>query len=298
VDDHGDELPRGSIGRLAVHGPTGCRYLDDREQQQKYVQNRWNLTGDCFLQDKDGYFWYQARSDDMIVSSGYNISGPEVEGVLLDHPQVAECAVVGVPDEDRGQLVKAFIVLTAEAKPDEGMAKSLQDFVKQQISPYKYPRAIEFVTALPKTTTGKLQRFRLREQEKSSMEFVQPQDWPRPHGYANATVATGKQIFIAGQIGWDPLTSKLVSDDFSEQVRQALKNILAVLNAAGAAAEHITRMTWYITDKRAYMASRRQIGEAYREVIGKHFPAMSVLVVNALIEDRAKVEIEATAVLP
>jgi 2-aminobenzoate-CoA ligase len=298
VDDDGNELPAGSIGRLAVQGPTGCRYLHDREQQQKYVQNGWNLTGDCFLQDKDGYFWYQARSDDMIVSSGYNISGPEVEGVLLDHPQVAECAVVGVPDEDRGQLVKAFIVLTAEAKPDEAMAKCLQDFVKQQISPYKYPRAIEFVTALPKTTTGKLQRFRLREQAKSSMEFVQPQEWPRPHGYANATVATGKQIFVAGQIGWDPLTSKLVSDDFSEQVRQALKNILAVLDAAGATAEHITRMTWYITDKRAYMDSRPQIGEAYREVIGKHFPAMSVLVVNALIEDRAKVEIEATAVVP
>jgi enamine deaminase RidA (YjgF/YER057c/UK114 family) len=211
---------------------------------------------------------------------------------------VAECAVVGVPDEDRGQLVKAFIVLAAEAKPDAAMAKSLQDFVKQQIAPYKYPRAVEFVSALPKTTTGKLQRFRLREQEKSSMEFVQPQDWPRPHGYANATIASGKQIFVAGQIGWDPLTSELVGDDLTGQVRQALKNIVVVLKAAGAEPAHITRMTWFITDKRAYMESRRQIGEAYRDVIGKHFPAMSVVVVSALIEDRAKVEIEATAVVP
>src|SRR3954467_8400172 len=298
VDDDGDELPPGSVGRLAVQGPTGCRYIADPEQQQKYVQNGWNLTGDCFRMDEDGYFWYQARTDDMIVSSGYNISGPEVEGVLLDHPNVAECAVVGVPDEDRGQLVKAFVVLTSDAKADDTTARSLQDFVKQQIAPYKYPRAIEFVAALPKTTTGKLQRFRLREQAKSAMDFVQPDAWPRPHGYANATVATGKQVFIAGQIGWDPVTSRFGSSDFAEQTKQALKNVVAVLEAAGARAEHITRMTWFITDKDAYMNQRRQIGEAYREVIGKHFPAMSVVVVSALVEDRAKVEIEATAVVP
>jgi enamine deaminase RidA (YjgF/YER057c/UK114 family) len=298
VDDDGNELSPGSVGRLAVQGPTGCRYIDDPEQQQKYVENGWNLTGDCFRMDEEGYFWYQARSDDMIVSSGYNISGPEVEGVLLDHPQVAECAVVGVPDEDRGQLVKAFVVLTPDAKADDAMAKSLQDFVKQQIAPYKYPRAIEFASALPKTTTGKLQRFRLREQAKSAMDFVQPERWPRPHGYANATVATGKQIFVAGQIGWEPLTSRFASDDFAQQTKQALRNIVAVLQAAGAHPEHITRMTWFITDKDAYMNQRAQVGEAYREVIGKHFPAMSVVVVSALIEDRAKVEIEATAVIP
>jgi len=130
------------------------------------------------------------------------------------------------------------------------------------------------------------------------MEFVLPKDWPRPQGYANATAATGKQIFVAGQIGWDPVTSQFASDDFTQQLRQTLKNVVAVLQAAGAAPEHITRMTWFITDKPAYMASRRQIGEAYREIIGNHFPAMSVVVVSALIEDRAKVEIEATAVLP
>jgi len=298
VDDDGKDLPAGSIGRLAVQGPTGCRYLDDPEQQRNYVHNGWNLTGDCYRMDEEGYFWYQARTDDMIVSSGYNISGPEVENVLLDHPQVAECAVVGVPDEDRGQLAKAYIVLTADSQADEAMAKRLQDFVKQQIAPYKYPRAVEFVAALPKTTTGKLQRFRLREQSKSKMEFAQPQEWPRPRGYANATVATGKQIFVAGQIGWDPITSRFQSDDFTQQVRQALKNVVTVLQAAGAKPEHITRMTWFITDKQAYMSARRQIGEVYREIIGKHFPAMSVVVVRALIEDRAKVEIEATAVVP
>ncbi len=298
VDDDGIDLPPGSIGRLAVQGPTGCRYLDDDEQQKNYVRNGWNLTGDCFRLDEDGYFWYQARTDDMIVSSGYNISGPEVENVLLDHPQVAECAVVGVPDADRGQLAKAFIVLTADAKADDSMAKRLQDFVKQQIAPYKYPRAIEFVAALPKTPTGKLQRFRLREQSKSPIDFVQPKDWPRPHGYANATAATGRQIFVAGQIGWDPVTSQFATDDFTGQLRQTLKNVVAVLQAAGAGPEHITRMTWFITDKQAYMASRRQVGEVYREVIGSHFPAMSVVVVNALIEDNAKVEIEATAVVP
>jgi 2-aminobenzoate-CoA ligase len=298
VDDDGNDLPAGSVGRLAVQGPTGCRYLDDPEQQQKYVQDGWNLTGDCFRMDEQGYFWYQARTDDMIVSSGYNISGPEVEGVLLDHPHVAECAVVGVPDEDRGQLVKAFVVLTPDAKADDATAKRLQDFVKQQIAPYKYPRAVQFVSALPKTTTGKLQRFRLREQAKSSMEFIQPQAWPRPHGYANATIATGKQIFVAGQVGWDPVTSQFASDDFAQQTKQALKNVVAVLQTAGAGPEHITRMTWFITDKDAYLKQRRQIGEAYREVVGKHFPAMSVVVVSALIEDRAKIEIEATAIVP
>src|SRR3954463_5553159 len=298
IDDDGNDLPAGSIGRLAVQGPTGCRYLDDADQQRNYVQRGWNLTGDCFRMDEDGYFWYQARTDDMIVSSGYNISGPEVENVLLDHPQVVECAVVGVPDADRGQLAKAFVVLTADAKADGAMAKRLQDFVKQQIAPYKYPRAIEFVSALPKTPTGKLQRFRLREQSKSAIEFVQPRDWPRPHGYANATLATGKQIFVAGQIGWDPLTSQFESDNFTAQLRQTLKNVIAVLHAAGAGPEHIARMTWFITDKHAYMASRRQVGEVYREIMGNHFPAMSVIVVSALIEDRAQVEIEATAVVP
>jgi 2-aminobenzoate-CoA ligase len=163
VDDDGDEVPPGTIGRLAVKGPTGCRYLDNLERQRAYVQNGWNLTGDSYVMDADGYFWYQARTDDMIISAGNNIAGPEVEAVLLDHPKVAECGVVGVPDEERGQIVKAYVVLRSGFPPGPGLVKELQDFVKREIAPYKYPRAIEFVDALPRTEAGKLQRFRLRE---------------------------------------------------------------------------------------------------------------------------------------
>jgi 2-aminobenzoate-CoA ligase len=161
VDIDGRPVPAGEPGRLAVQGPTGCRYLND-VRQADYVQDGWNITGDTFTQDADGYFWYQARSDDMIVSSGYNIAGPEVEEALLTHPDVTECAVVGVPDEDRGQLVKAFVVVRSGVDADDAMVKTLQDFTKQQIAPYKYPRAIEFIDALPRTSTGKVQRFRLR----------------------------------------------------------------------------------------------------------------------------------------
>jgi 2-aminobenzoate-CoA ligase len=162
LDADGKPVPDGEPGRLAVKGPTGCRYLAD-ERQRKYVWDGWNLTGDTYIRDADGYFWYQARSDDMIVSSGYNIAGPEVEEVLLSHPDVAECGVVGVPDEDRGQIVKAFVVLRAGAEPGQALVAELQDLVKRQIAPYKYPRAVEFTDALPRTNTGKLQRFRLRE---------------------------------------------------------------------------------------------------------------------------------------
>jgi len=163
VDDEGNPLPSGNVGRLAVRGPTGCRYLDDPDQQRTYVQNGWNLTGDVYLMDDAGYFRYQARADDMIISSGYNIAGPEVENVLREHPKVQECAVVGLPDAARGHIVAAFVVLRdpADAKPE--IVVELQDFVKAEIAPYKYPRAIEFVAALPYTETGKLQRFRLRQ---------------------------------------------------------------------------------------------------------------------------------------
>jgi len=154
-------LPPGQVGRLAVRGPTGCRYLDDPRQAQ-YVRAGWNLTGDAYLRDDDGYYRYQARTDDMIISAGYNIAAPEVETVLLEHPAVAECAVVGWPDEERGQIVKAFIVLRAGHEADVETARTLQEFVKASIAPYKYPRAIEFRTELPRTATGKLQRFRLK----------------------------------------------------------------------------------------------------------------------------------------
>jgi 2-aminobenzoate-CoA ligase len=162
IDEAGEPLPPGQVGRLAVKGPTGCRYLAD-ERQRQYVQNDWNVTGDAYLLDTDGTFVYQARTDDMIISGGYNIAGPEVESALLLHPKVAECGVVGVADAERGQIVKAYVVLRPEEVPSETLARELQDFVKRSIAPYKYPRAIEFRPALPRTETGKLQRFRLRD---------------------------------------------------------------------------------------------------------------------------------------
>jgi 2-aminobenzoate-CoA ligase len=162
-DDAGRPLPPGQVGRLAVRGPTGCKYLDD-ERQATYVQRGWNLTGDAYLIDPaDGQFVYQARTDDMIISGGYNIAGPEVESALLLHPAVAECGVIGVADEERGQIVKAVVVLRPGHAGDAAMAKALQDFVKQTVAPYKYPRAVEFRDALPRTETGKLQRFKLRQ---------------------------------------------------------------------------------------------------------------------------------------
>ncbi len=161
LDAQGREVPRGQVGRLAVKGPTGCRYLADA-RQTTYVQNGWNLTGDAYCVADDGQFVYQARTDDMIISGGYNIAGPEVESALLLHPAVAECAVVGAPDDERGQIVKAFVVVRSGTLADAALVKTLQDFVKQSIAPYKYPRAIEFRDTLPRTETGKLQRFRLR----------------------------------------------------------------------------------------------------------------------------------------
>jgi 2-aminobenzoate-CoA ligase len=163
LDAAGRPVPAGVAGRLAVKGPTGCRYLND-PRQAVYVQDGWNITGDTFIRDEHGYFYYQARSDDMIVSSGYNIAGPEVEEALLTHPAVADCCVVGIPDEARGQMVKAFVVLRAGHRADAAAAHELQAFVKEQIAPYKYPRAVEFVAELPRTSTGKLQRFLLRGQ--------------------------------------------------------------------------------------------------------------------------------------
>ncbi|MCK6424163.1 MAG: AMP-binding protein [Burkholderiaceae bacterium] len=162
VDEALRPLPPGEVGRLAVKGPTGCRYLDD-ERQRQYVQGGWNLTGDAYRMDADGYFHYQARTDDLIVSAGYNIAAPEVEGALLLHPAVAECGVIGVGDEARGQIVKAFVVLRPGHAPSAALAAELQAFVRSQIAPYKYPRALRFIAALPRTGTGKIQRFRLRD---------------------------------------------------------------------------------------------------------------------------------------
>jgi 2-aminobenzoate-CoA ligase len=168
LDEAGNPAPTGTVGRLAVRGPTACRYLDNVERQRGYVHDGWNLTGDAYLVDSDGHFHYQARTDDMIISAGYNIAGPEVETVLLEHPKVLEAAVIGAPDAERGMIVKAFVVLRDRTQANDATVKELQDHVKATIAPYKYPRAVVFRDQLPKTGTGKLQRFVLRDEEKGS----------------------------------------------------------------------------------------------------------------------------------
>jgi acyl-coenzyme A synthetase/AMP-(fatty) acid ligase/enamine deaminase RidA (YjgF/YER057c/UK114 family) len=316
VDSTGNELPHGVVGRLAVCGPTGCKYLGNADQQREYVQGGLNLTGDSYSMDAEGYFWYQARTDDMIISSGYNISGPEVENALLEHMAVAECAVIGVPDQARGQLVKAFIVLKPEVSIREDLARELQDFVKSVIAPYKYPRTVEFVSSLPRTQTGKLQRFVLRntisgdpmpipvnpspatENVKSTASFLQPEGWKPASGYAQGVAARGRILTLAGQIGWNPVTCAFETDDFAAQTAQALRNIVDILRAGSAEPIHLTHLTWYVTSRDEYVAARTEIGKYYREIIGRHFPAMSVVIVAGLLEPRAKVEIEATAVVP
>lgn len=167
VDDQGNPLPRGTVGRLAVRGPTGCKYLDD-ERQARYVQHGWNFPGDAFMQDEDGYFFYQARTDDMIITAGYNVAGPEVEASLLLHPAVAECGVVGRPDDERGMVVVAYVVLKPGYEPNPDTTRLLQDHVKTDLAPYKYPRDVRYVNQLPRTETGKLQRFALRQLAQSA----------------------------------------------------------------------------------------------------------------------------------
>ncbi|MBX9456795.1 MAG: AMP-binding protein [Rhizobium sp.] len=172
VDDAMNDVPRGDIGKLVVRGPTGCRYMDD-SRQRNYVRDGWNITGDSFWQDEDGRFHFAARSDDMIISAGYNIAGPEVEAALLSHAAVLECAVIGSPDEERGQVVEAHVVLAPGHAADAITVKLLQDHVKQVIAPYKYPRRVVFVDALPKTQTGKIQRFRIREQQENQQVSIE-----------------------------------------------------------------------------------------------------------------------------
>jgi len=170
VDQDMNELPTGAVGKLAVRGPTGCRYLSD-SRQTTYVRDGWNLTGDAFVRDDKGRFCFVARADDMIISSGYNIAGPEVEAALLSHPAVAECGVVGAPDETRGMIVKAYVVLASGFAGDDALVTALQDHVKREIAPYKYPRAIAFIAQLPKTETGKLKRFALRQMAQAGAGF-------------------------------------------------------------------------------------------------------------------------------
>ncbi len=172
VDDHLNEVPRGTPGLIAIKGPTGCRYWRKPERQRDYVRGGWNITGDIYVQDEDGFFWYQCRNDDMIICGGYNIAGPEVENVLLEHPAVLEAAVVASPDAVRGFIPKAFVVLKPDAPPSDALAAELQEFVKRELAPYKYPREIEFVASLPRTETGKVRRVELRDRERQRKQAV------------------------------------------------------------------------------------------------------------------------------
>ncbi|RTL57806.1 MAG: 2-aminobenzoate-CoA ligase [Rhodocyclaceae bacterium] len=316
LDEAGNPLPPRKIGRLGVKGPTGCRYLDD-SRQHDYVVNGWNVTGDTFFKDEDGYFFYQSRNDDMIITAGNNIGGPEVEDALLKHPAVSECAVVGTPDDERGQVVKAFVVLNSGHEASDELKTELQNHVKQLLAPFKYPRIIEFRHVLPRTETGKLQRFKLREEalraqaeaektptpqaamkpHNSPHEIIQPEHWARPRGFSNGIKARGSYVSIAGQVGWDA-QRRFVSSNFTAQSKQALQNVVEVVRAAGGKPEHIVRLTWYVTDKREYLAQARELGLAYLEIMGRFYPPMSVVEIAELVEDAAKVEIEATAIIP
>ena len=243
-----ETLPPGAVGRLAVRGPTGCRYLDD-PRQATYVRDGWNLTGDAFSMDEDGYFWFQARTDDMIISSGYNISGFEVEAALLEHPLVAECAVVAAPDAERGHVVKAFVV----RRPSRSRRACLQDHVKAPIAPYKYPRRIEFVDALPRTPTGKVQRNVLRERSDEA---------PAAAGLARAARLRQRhrRLRAAGlrrrpdRLGRD---RRLPATSPGRSARRCA-NIVAVLAEADAGPEHVARLTWYITARDDYLAAPRR----------------------------------------
>jgi 2-aminobenzoate-CoA ligase len=172
VDDLFNEAPRGTPGLLAVKGPTGCRYWRKPERQREYVRHGWNVTGDVYIRDEDGYFWYQCRNDDLIICGGYNIAGPEVESVLLEHPAVLESAVVASPDQVRGFVPKAFVVLKPTAQPSAELVAALQAHVKRELAPYKYPREIEFLSELPRTETGKIRRVELRERERQRKAAV------------------------------------------------------------------------------------------------------------------------------
>ena len=295
VDENMKELPRGTVGRLAVRGPTGCRYLAD-ERQRNYVRDGWNLTGDSFVQDEAGYFHFAARSDDMIISAGYNIAGPEVEAALLTHADVLECAVIGVADAERGQIVQAHVVLA------DGVAAGRRDRQTPAGSRQGNDRALQVsalgdVHARPAEDPDGQDPALSVEEIMTTHTILQPAGWVKPKGYANGVAAQGRFVFVGGQIGWNG-QSRFETDDLVGQVRQTLQNVVDVLAEAGARPEHVTSMTWYLTNKKDYLGNLEGIGKVYREIMGRNFPAMAVVEVTALVEDRAKVEIQAMAVVP
>jgi 2-aminobenzoate-CoA ligase len=166
IDENGNDLPPNTPGLIAIKGPTACRYWKKPERQKGYVSHGWNVPGDVFTTDDAGYFYYQCRNDDLIITGGYNVSPPELESVINEHPAVKESAVVPKPDELRAFIVKAYVVLKPGETGSAELGKELQDFVKRELAPYKYPREVEFIEALPRTDTGKVQRYILREQAK------------------------------------------------------------------------------------------------------------------------------------
>ena len=295
VDADGNEAPPGTIGRLAVRGPTGCRYLADKRQRQ-YVQDGWNITGDTYLMDDDGYFWYQARSDDMIVSAGYNIAGPEVEAALLAHPAVAECGVVGAPDEERGQIVKAYVVLRSghaaippapsAAGPRQGDDRALQisarDRIRQPIAAHP-DRQAAALRASPHGRRARLAQARrpsgkeaCPKPRRSATRYqapntvLQPPGWPRPKGFANGILARGEMVFVGGMIGQDK--DGRFAEGFVAQMKLALENIAAVLAEGGrlAAAHRAADLV----RARHRRVSRRPAG-ARRSLSRGHGPALS-----------------------
>ncbi len=294
LDEEGRPCAPGKVGRLAVKGPTGCKYLAD-DRQADYVQNGWNVTGDAYLMDGDGYFFYQARTDDMIISAGYNIAGPEVEGALLAHPAVGECGVIGWPDEERGTIVKAYVVLKPGHEQSDEMKESTSGAREASHRSVQVParyRIRRHAAAHRDREAAALQA-----EENCMMQILQPPDWARAKGFSNGIATSGKLVFIAGQVGWTG-QGEWKEKSFAGQFRQTIQNILDVLAEARGKPEHIVRLTWYVLDRDEYLASLKEVGAAYRELMGKHYPTMAVVQVSGLVERNARLEIEATAVVP
>ena len=288
IDDDGNEMPPGIAGRLAVRGPTGCRYLAD-PRQANYVQSGWNVTGDTYVMDADGYFWYQARSDDMIISSGYNIAGPEVEAALLDpsggrRMRRGRRARRGARPDRQG-LCRAARRPDRRRGADQGACRTTSRRRSRRTN-IRAPSNTS--TELPKTQTGKLQRFELRKMAADSRRaedgvvgrhvrqtckarqhdtLCSRPAGRKPKGYANGIKARGEIVFVGGMVGWDE--DEKFPEGFVAQARQALQNIVAVLAEGGARPEHIVRMTWYVRDMDEYLAARKELGAAYREVMGR-----------------------------
>ncbi len=328
MNDEGRPVPAGTVGRLAVKGPTGCRYLAD-DRQRNYVRDGWNYTGDAYLVDDEGYYVYQARTDDMIISAGYNIAGPEVESALLAAPGGRRVrrhrgARRGARSDRQG-LRRAEPGPCARRRHDRSVAevrqgddRAVQVPTFDRVSRIASARGDRKAAALPPAPDGvgaaggrnggsadmsaraedESPRGARADRPANALSHVlQPREWAAPRGYSNGIAATGRLVFVAGQIGWDA-QNRLVGPGFLQQAEQALRNIVAVVAEAGGLPGHVTRLTWYVLDRAEYLACQRELGGVYRAVMGRHFPTMTAVEVRALMEPGARVEIEATAVVP